>query len=443
MPTDYAGNPNSYPESVALFDDTLPPTGSNINPMVQAGALDRTAWLRARINSPAAANWWPSQTMAAIATALGFLGISGGVTLDWGGFTFSAVSGQWLAIINWNNMASNQYAVIETPDGGRTWALGFTVAMETTDSRCLCAASAPTGSTSVISVIISGESVTPKVSAHAFNVTSNSEVVTALSGGAEAAGVVCLVSPDSTPPIFVTYYTTKAAAAWTGHLAKGDIATGATWTDLTSDLPIVGATDFESGTGQVGVILADVGQSTYSGSLLPTACFAIAGKRLGTDPAYLMVMVAPGGGVFNPAEVTSGFLTATGYTQGTFQIAGVAFDQDANLCGVAVNLASGDAAVWVTSDFVHWTQVYASGSDAMCGLAVVGGIWMLSNNGTGGVRILYSCNVAYSLGASTWSYSQTGLSPSSLSRGGIFSAGSSVLAASDTALQISLQVGFP
>jgi hypothetical protein len=441
MPTDYAGNPNSYPESVTLFDDTLPPTGSNINPMVQAGALDRTAWLRVRLSSPAAANWWPAQTRTGIAAALAFMG--GGATLGWGGFSYSAISGTWLAILNWNTMAANAYAVLESTDGGRTWTLGFETLMETGTSLCYCAASPPATSNSPITVIISGESATPKASAHAFNESSATEVVTTLVGGAEAAGIVALPSPDATPVIFVTYYTTKAAAAWTGHLAKGDVATGATWTDLTSELLTVGATNFQAGTGQVGAIYSDVGWSTYSGSLLPTACFAIQGKRLGTDPAYLMVMVAAGGGVFNPAEVTSGFLTATGYTQNTFQIAGVAFDQNANLCGVAVNLASGDSAVWVTADFVTWTQVYTSGIAAMCGLAVIDGIWILSNNGSGGVRIIYSSNVAYSLGASTWTFAQTGFSPSSLSRGGLFSGGTSVLAASDTALQISLQVGFP
>lgn len=56
MATTYSGDPTKFPEAVTLYDDSVPPTGSNINRAPQAN-LDRTAYLRAKFDTVAAANF--------------------------------------------------------------------------------------------------------------------------------------------------------------------------------------------------------------------------------------------------------------------------------------------------------------------------------------------------------------------------------------------------
>lgn len=54
----YAGNPNSYPLSVEIIDDSDAPNATNFN-TTDEGTLDRTAWLHARAGGIPALNWGP------------------------------------------------------------------------------------------------------------------------------------------------------------------------------------------------------------------------------------------------------------------------------------------------------------------------------------------------------------------------------------------------
>ena len=351
-----------------------------------------------------AANNWSAKT------AVTSMGVAD-TPINFAGFAYDTVYGKWVGAVT-NNVADLSISVVQTFDGGRTWTLQY----QTFSAYKALAFAIMSGSTYLI---------VDQTAASATGWTAN-----AISGASDTQTARTNVFTSATALVlgsnFYVYGVLQSGGTFTGYLESSP--DGITWTDQSAQL----ATHFASGTNHVAPLLRAVG--AVAG--VPTAVVAICGATAGTDTARLMKFTVSGG-VPTCTEVSTspyGSLTI---------ISGIHYNANEGLWAVAFNNGGGgDSSIYTSPDLSAWTEVFATSEGIIQGVSSVGDVWATTLGNGYVTQVLISGNVATLGGSSTWSPTCSTVTVVADGKGGLFSSGNQLLAASDTVAAVSLKVGF-
>jgi hypothetical protein len=362
MPAPYNGDPTKFPEAVTLYDDSLAPTAANINKAPQ-GLLDRTAWLRARLGVAAIGNWGDSTTLAQFQTLFSL-----STPVGFGGVAYDPRFARWLVAIE--DLSGPTTYLVATYDSGASWAL---IGSQTGNPVAL-------GSTALAATLggtASAYSIVQMASGEIYSVASGTfTLATGTYSGAAAASAIWYNGSH-----FGAYYVDILSGTYVGHLAYSSNSTGTLFGDQSGFL--TGA--FAGGTDNIDSVIST---QVAGGDILVAIC----GETPGTDNSYLGLFINT-----TFTALTPSFLTVQQ------KITGLTYDFDAGIAGVAIVTGDGQSEIWTSADFTTWTQVYDSATGAIQELAVLKGVWVITDSVAGPAnQTFYSVDVPSAGPVSHW-----------------------------------------
>lgn len=417
----WLGGPISIAPPSDLFAPNIKPPAQWFNYLFNKG--DTQAQYAYNLAVSAAIGNWSAKT------AVTAMGVSGTAT-TFGGFAYDPTYARWVGAATATGPGSVN--VVTSADGGRTWTnFGSFSGINT-----LALALDPRSTANSCILIVDGGSNLY----HAITGNTSVDSTIATTGTGLTAATAFWMDI-----YFWVFGVVQSGGTFTGYLDRLPAAGGAV-SDQHAALPAA----FASGTNHVAPLLSAVG--TVGG--IATAAVAICGTTQGTDTPKLMKMIEVAG-VPTCTDVTASAASALAIGGFKGQITGLVYSPNDGLWGMLVNYSGSSNAsscLFTSPDLSTWTQVWVAAtnvSGAARGLAVVGNVWALcvgDNNTTLGYPIVISDNVgsAAAAGTSTATFwpTSSNLHIVADGLGGLYSSGNQLLAATDTNVIVSLQVGF-
>ena len=342
------------------------------------------------------------------------------------GFVYDVVNSQWIGA--YFESAGNQNGIVGSFDGGRTWRSIFQQSA-TTNGNCTAVAINPTtsqvmmvedGATNWVSVSITPGGAAVTTTGHHVMTTATAFFL------GDSVGI------GSGHGFFFVLYANQVVGNFTGFFEQCAYD-GQTITDKTSSLPAYwqGST-----ANHVGALLSAVGLVGTT----PTAVVALCGATAGTDAPKLL-SITQSAGAPTCTDITPVTLPGP-VTFANLQVRGLTYSANDGLWGLTLNDgAGGHSYVYTSPDLATWTQVLLDNVYLLTGLATVGNVWVTSRTTAFSSFPLMSGNVGALGSAATWTPASTNMAVTGDGLGGLFSNGGQLVAASDTAVVVSYQVG--
>ena len=402
----WLGGPVTVAPAADFWSPNFKPPGQNFNFLF--AKEDAQAAYAYNLAVSVALDNWSAHTNVTVADPGGV----GGTPLNFATFAYDPQYARWVAAVA-NIHADGILGICQTFDGGRTWSQ-FTGTLFA--NKAIAFAILPS-----VYLVVDDNNGAGWL-AHAFANPAGTETRTARINIFTVANALVLGAS------FYVYGVKQTGGTYTGYLESSP--DGIAWTDQSATLAAA-ASNFAAGTDHVGALLSAVGM--VGGTQV--AAFVIAGATAGTDTARLMSVTIIAGAP-SPVEITPAFFATHR------KVTGITYSPNEGLWGIAVFDGSGTSYIYTSPDLLTWTQVFTTAIGQINGLAVVGDVWATTLSSGVTTQLWISGNVG-SLGAgSTWSATTSTIAVTSDGLGGLFSNGNQMVAASDTDVAISLQVGF-
>ncbi len=377
----YAGNPANYPAAVNILGGSDTPATTTLN-TTSEGILDRTAWLRANLDSTAVWGWGPVAPVASVISP------STGVTVA-PSACYDPVGQQWLIAAEIPLSMNDWGGALTTIDGGRTFSYLGTFDNNTGAHPSVVQADAVAtdGAGNVLFILPGATLGGPTLVVPRFCFGPASPYAPAVHSytGTQATVQTAFWHPGA--GLFVEVEATVISTTWNGGAFSATASGSVAPVSLTSSLPA-------SWTGATGSALNGIYATVNTGGSL--ALVGIGGVA-GTSASRLMTITA---------ALSFTDLGSPSPLGSNAQVQGVAWSAFNSLWGILTYDGS-NSHLWTTPDLSTWTEV-ESWPGLAGGVACAGQVWAVSvATALGGNtnRVLYSTSVASGASAA-WYASQ-------------------------------------
>jgi hypothetical protein len=346
MTSEYAGDPNNFPEEITEIDDSDAPNATNFALATDALA-DRTAWLRDQLNNRQLSQLAAGNFKRPITTIVG----PGSIAMNLGAVAWDAAYERWAALFQ----GSTGLFAYDTHSSGDAWVNLNSSAI----SANYALAGASDGNGNFAALLNQGTVV---ATARVSQAGTLSGPTTQTFLGNIVQGVMVYV-PSGFASGYFMLGCQQSGSTFTCKLASSATGAGA-WADNTSLLPTAGSFNWQTGTNNVAGF---VSASDLAGSFTYPVVFGMCGITPGTDASRLLGFGSSGFVDITPSVLTGKCLT------------GLAYNAVLGLWGILCFDNGPFCYLYTSPDQATWTLQYkfapSIGAIQSGGLACVGAVW--------------------------------------------------------------------
>lgn len=334
----YAGNPNSFPDSVDVMGGSDPPNSTNLK-TGDEGALDRTAWLKQAVAAVALSNWHPQIKSFDPGPILSGAVDPGSVYMAGG--SWDPLQQRWVCAFI--NSTGDELSILATHSSGDFWVgvdgpivnLNIVHAMVSDNA----------GNTLVVYNTLLGGTPTSAIEKYDSSGTAHPSNLHPYFDNVKTAAAIWYSG------VYFVIGADQPGANYVGHAANS-VDGAITWTDVSSSFLPSG---FAAGTATVTGFVYDTDLSGLSPApiLLGMCTAGSPGSR---------IMQLPGG-----VDVTPTILA-------TRRLSGIAYNSVRKLWGLLCE-DGGGVYLYTSPDQVAWTLVKSFAALLAGGLAAINGVW--------------------------------------------------------------------